>query len=514
MNVVPEWTKAGYWSLGRDPLGMQATSVRIYRTLVPGLTNVTNRLRYYSFYCWVVALFAEMRHADDDRQWRIFIRRAEALYALACQAINPHSSEGLAGSEWARKYWDSFEGRDIDLRPHTDSPGDKGQYLMARRGNFGQFYVRSMLEVRLLHPSSGVPIVTDDRGQALAGAFASAVGDATIARLARAIDKGTLSKSDLLSIGEAVHPSAIRAGTTEMKLLRDFLWAQEPDASGDTTRRTSAWLLLDFANKGVSVWDERSVRRALYQRVLPDGSAYPGRGRVIDRWRAYQANELCHIALEAWLNRIAAALLDEPVPPAQVLADIVASSLPAGVRRISFAKWAREVSSASAEVEEGLSAVVTQALQRPADTAKNSDVLLSAAKLLAALWQKWGDGAHGVREEVAAFSVHGGSSLAGVLATLAEQKDAPVSAALAATLRRHIIEAHLAIAARKLASGTFTYRFLLEDGLLSDGWVAPYAYTNPRLSNLAQFLLDAKLVDGDGALTQTGLKYLNAHQPA
>lgn len=514
MNVVPEWTKAGYWSLGRDPLGMQATSVRVYRTLVPGLTNVTNRLRYYSFYCWVVALFAEIRHADDDKQWRIFIRRAEALYALACEAIKPRTSEGLAGSEWARKYWDSFEGRDVDLRPHTDSPGEKGQYLMARRGNFGQFYVRSMLEVRLLHPTSGVPIVSEDRGQALADAFASAVSDGVTTRLAHAIDRGTLSKGDLLAIGEAVHPSAIHAGTTEMRLLRDFLWAQKPDASGDTTRRTSAWLLLDLANKGVSIWDERSVRRAFYQRVLPDGKAYSGRGHVIDRWRAYQANELCHIALEAWLNRIAAALLDEPVPPAKLLADIVASSLPASVRKMPFAKWALEVSSASKEVEEDLSAAITQALQRPNDTARSSDVLLSAAKLLAVLWQKWADGAHGVREEVAVFSVHGGSSLAGVLATLTEQKDAAAGTALAATLRRHIIEGHLAIAARKLASGTFTYRFLLEDGVLSDGWIAPYAYTNPRLSNLAQFLLDAKFVDGDGTLTQTGLKYLNAHQPA
>src|SRR3954462_7171210 len=92
-ELLPGWTKPGKWSLGRDPLGMQATSVRIYRTLIPGLTNVTNRLRYYSYYCWVVALFAETRHADDLKQWRIFIRRAEALYALACEALKPGSNE-------------------------------------------------------------------------------------------------------------------------------------------------------------------------------------------------------------------------------------------------------------------------------------------------------------------------------------------------------------------------------------------------------------------------------------
>lgn len=515
MLVAPEWTKAGQESRGRDPLGIQATSVRMYRTLIPGLTNVTNRLRYYSYYCWVVALFAETRHADDLKQWRIFIRRAEALYALACEALRPGSTERLAGIDWARKYWASLDGgREIDLRPYTDSPGESGQYLQAKGGNFGQFYVRSMLEVRLLHPFKRIPIVSADRGHALAEAFVAAIGDSIARRLALAIDRGTLSRADLLAIGEAVHPSAIHGGSAEMRLLRDFLWAEQPDASGDTTRRTSTWLLLDLANRGVPINEEYLVRRAFYQRVLPDGKAYPARGHVIDRWRAYQANELCHIALEAWLNRIAAGLLTEPVALETLFDDIMASALPAAVQKAPFAKWAATACAQSPTIEEELGAALVQALQRPDKSASKPEVLLSAAKLLAALWTRWADGANGVRDEVARFVVHGGGSLAGVLATLSEHKDSATSQALGSTLRRHIIEGHLSIAARKLATGKFTYRFLLEDGLLSEGWVAPYGYTNPRLGNLAQFLLDAKLVTADGALTPTGRRYHDAHQPA
>ncbi|MGH9808275.1 MAG: hypothetical protein ACRD9W_13625, partial [Terriglobia bacterium] len=435
---------------------MQATSVRIYRTLIPGLTNVTNRLRYYSYYCWVVGLFAETRHADDIKQWRIFVRRAEAIYALACEALKPGSTERLAGIEWARKYWASLEGSDIDVRPYTDSPGESGQYLKAKGGNFGQFYVRSMLEVRLLHPSSRIPIVSADRGQALADAFAAAIGPDTRKRLAHAIDRGRLSKADLLAIGDAVHPSAIHAGTTEMRLLRDFLWAEQPDASGDATRRTSAWLLLDLAHRGVSIEDEPAVRRAFYQRILPNGMKYPVRGRVIDRWRAYQANELCHIALEAWLNRVAAALLSEAAPPDKLLTEVITSALSAAVRKTPFAKWAISVSGESAEIEEELSLTIRQALQRPEENAGKREILLSAAKLLAVLWRRWIDGVEGVRDEVASFSVHGGSSLAGVLMTLSNHKDSATSEALAATMRRHIIEGHLAIAARKLTTGTFT----------------------------------------------------------
>ena len=43
----PLWTTMGSWTVGLDPLGLQSTSITIYQTLVPSVTNITNRLRYY-----------------------------------------------------------------------------------------------------------------------------------------------------------------------------------------------------------------------------------------------------------------------------------------------------------------------------------------------------------------------------------------------------------------------------------------------------------------------------------
>ena len=37
----PYWTKTGSWTMGLDPLGLQATSIRIYQSLVPNITNIT-----------------------------------------------------------------------------------------------------------------------------------------------------------------------------------------------------------------------------------------------------------------------------------------------------------------------------------------------------------------------------------------------------------------------------------------------------------------------------------------
>jgi hypothetical protein len=75
----------------------------MYRNLVPGLTNVTNRLRYYSFYCWVIDRYEATEHSGNDSKWHTFIRQAEVLYALACNLADTKTADGLAGNIWAWK---------------------------------------------------------------------------------------------------------------------------------------------------------------------------------------------------------------------------------------------------------------------------------------------------------------------------------------------------------------------------------------------------------------------------
>jgi hypothetical protein len=387
---------------------------------------------------------------------------------------------------------------------------------MAKRGNFGQFYVASMLEVKLLDNSGRIPIVAKD-GQDLADAFATAIGEQVARQLATAVNSGKLSKVDLQIIGKAVHPSRLSRNSREMRLLRDFLWPKSLDVPGSKARRASAWLLLDLARKGVHIFDETALRRAFYQRALPNGKPYEPEGRIIDRWRAFHANELCHIALEALLNAIATALLRqvEGVNPSKLVGDLVKSAIPAKERKIPWTEWAIAVTDGAPDAEDALSRDVLDGLKRYKEYAEDPKVLLAAAKLLGVLWDKWSTGAQHVRDEVALFSVRSSTSLAGVLSTLKDASSSTVSEALEAVVRRHVIAEHLVIAGLKLALfGKYTYRFVLEDGALSNGWVAEYGYTNPRLGNLATFLVDAKLVDLNNGVTATGLRLLNDYRPA
>ena len=53
----PQWTTK-VEKRGLDPLGMQTTSVALYQQLVPGISNVTLRMRYYGLYAWLAWRYA------------------------------------------------------------------------------------------------------------------------------------------------------------------------------------------------------------------------------------------------------------------------------------------------------------------------------------------------------------------------------------------------------------------------------------------------------------------------
>jgi hypothetical protein len=513
---MPEWNKRGHESLGRDPLGIQATSIAIYRRLVPGLTNVTNRLRYYSYYCWVVRDYEQRVHSDDPARWQRHIRRAEALYAIASEVDTPNQTNNLAGVDWARSYLAENPTGRIDLATHTDFPANgPRQYLQAKRGNFGQFYVASMFDVGFLEEPGRIPLVTRGRGVSLAAAFAEAVGPEIEAALARAITTGNVSRQSVAAIGKAVHPSAINPGTAEMQQLRAFALATTPDRDGSTARLSTAWLLLDLLRRGVDIDDTHGLRRALYHRVLPDDQPYTIGGSTIDAWRAYQANELCHIALEAWLNAMAQRIGDatDGVAPHSLIAGLLESALDEDSRSANWAAWAELCAGKGMEHEEECSTRVHEAIVRPPE-APDPDVLRAAAELLAILWSKFRLGQHGVRATIKLRARGGGRSLDSVFDSLDARCEATTADALGRAIYDSIVIQHLEIAGVKLTlSGTFTYRFGVCDGKLHDGIVAKYEYTTPRLPNLARFLSDARLRMAE-KVTKAGEKFLNAHQPA
>ena len=69
-------------SVGLNPLGIRTASEQLFTTLLPGLNVVTLRIRYYSFYCWLLKRFFAQRSHANLVEFRRHLRLSELLMAL------------------------------------------------------------------------------------------------------------------------------------------------------------------------------------------------------------------------------------------------------------------------------------------------------------------------------------------------------------------------------------------------------------------------------------------------
>jgi hypothetical protein len=147
LMAVPEWTQVRQKS-GLDPLGLQAASVRLYQALLPGISNVTLRTRYYGLYAWLSEQYAKRNHDADPESWKRTVRRAEALYVLTAARANlegEHQETGVAGVLWAQRRLAQHGGGAIDFAAHADPGADSTPYLQ-KNGTLSHQIIRALVE--------------------------------------------------------------------------------------------------------------------------------------------------------------------------------------------------------------------------------------------------------------------------------------------------------------------------------------------------------------------------------
>ena len=87
---------------------MRAVQGNIVGYLLPGITTITPRARYYAFYSWLLAEYGQSH--PRGMSLAAFIKRREQIFVLAnlawsaCAADNPHEG-GLLGSDELNKHW-------------------------------------------------------------------------------------------------------------------------------------------------------------------------------------------------------------------------------------------------------------------------------------------------------------------------------------------------------------------------------------------------------------------------
>lgn len=515
--AVPQWTRLSK-KRGVDPLGMQNSSVRIYQRLLPGISNVTLRIRYYGLYVWLADRYARDIGDTNQTTWQRCIRRAEALYALIAHVKG--GERGVGGAEWAEKRLSTAGERKLDFRDDTE-PGSDTHYLQNPWGVFGQAYESQLFAIGLLShvPEHEIATPAPGDGDALAQAFAASVGEMGELFL-RTLDRGWTSRKDLEAMS-LMAPSSIASGKErdcyQALLLRSTAEANSPDVE----RRRTLQLIIHWAAAAGRTPSSDDLRWSMYSGCLDDGHSwvlpdYLEAHRL--RWSVYQANEIAHIALEILLKGLLNQLEAYPAgcPLEQLIAEVVSKvgacfkTAPDDWR--SFVEAQRLASDASSTTDANSEWMLTRASWMRANQHGMSDAeqCAAAVRVLAVVQKRMASRKVELAAELSDLDPQGFHSLLTELAFLEQNAETRFEVLLHRLFLERVVRRHLWVAMRKLQyHGDYTFLIDTDDGLVRKRGDHGPVWTGPRLGNAIAFLNDVGLLGAKGA-TQRGRRALGS----
>lgn len=534
------WVKPAHPITGLDHLGSVAPCIAIYSTLLPGITNVTDRARYYSFYPWFLWKYTQAGEPIESSRFHELYRRADCLFTLVAENhaetvggdASPHGSRMVGRDTLVPALRELVAGKSLRLSDFATQDEHGKRYFKNRLGGLGQYYLGTLEDLGILAGRSGDFVQYDkDIGAEIARRFDVGIPGKLFWDT---ICKDSVTTKVLAQLAPLC-PCQLSRNTAEHAWLKDLFFGNLGDDPTSRHRRSrSLALILDLTLKIQSdpntAIDPAVFRDACYTGSLPDGTPWDAPSSLLpirDEWRIYERNELLSVGCQALLTAFVRAL--DLMPKAPASASEVARFLlgaPA-LSRLAKKAWPQFV------------AEYSKALPALTDHAHNDHEIAVARRLFEV------DVQGGATKELAAtianvlqlFAIlairantieHGPygalpittSTLADYPINLitfgqAEQgwKSLSVAGVVDWLLSEWVCETHLRIALRKLRFERLdTFRFYPTDDGFKAREVPGFDYSNPRVRQAIQILRDLSALEADAGgrmqITAVGRQYM------
>ncbi|RUT78952.1 hypothetical protein [Ancylomarina longa] len=513
----PFWAENSGFMTGRDPLGVQNSSITTYGRLLPGMTNLTLRLRYYGLYLWLLNMYGKdstLRHEGTLNEHYNFIRRAELIVAFIMREKFPDELS-IVGSDFTAKHQEDLIMKgfyNIHLGADKNKDTVKGSvYWDYPSGALGQYYAGSLIALNLIEIESKFFIVYQE-GLQLANAFASGISLEKQNRFLQIIKTGRLTEDDINFLSD-FSINNIKVDSEEWSCYNSVLLNKDGreinDINGHHTslRKETIGLYLKYISTKTGAYEERSFITSQYKLNLlqKEGDASFG-------WYYYYVNEAFHIALETIFWSILIHLDGNDQEVVKFIKDISQIVIVDSIKNFSvtvdqtvFDVWCNNETKDLVELLDELEQVVKSPV--------NSEIaIVMAFKLMFVIYEINEKRIDELEEFEKKYKVWGqkGRVTENLNVYMRQSLDMSFELFIEETIKK-LINDHVNTAYRKMGNGESNLlKFIIEDGVISHVQTMKPRHTSPRLKTVSNFMQDLFMIDKENNLTVKGMELLES----
>lgn len=509
----PFWAKSADFVRGRDPLGIQNSSISVYSILLPGMTNLTLRLRYYGFYLWLLDEYHQLPPDNSFKQnvrgQYNFIRRAELI--LSYFMVNKFPTEqSVAGSNFAFKYMNELENESFyNIALGADKlPGTiKGSvYWDYTSGAFGQYYVGSLMALQLIDAKTEGYFERTEKGTILAKAYRDSIKNSeAIPLFLNRINEGKLYQKDLEYLMDFALNKEIK-NTTEEAFYLNMLLDNDGEKFKNTNgilsfqRKETIVLFLKYLSKNTAKDAWKDFPLSMYTSFFTKQTT----NDASSGWYYYYLNELVHHSLEAIFWGMLTLIEEKEQTIGDLIENIKKSILQFesqnfdDLENLALDQVLDTITSYDTNTSEYIS-YINENIKEQNAVAGLSDGIV----LLLKLYSDSQTTITNIEEYATNFALldKNGNALS-IFKNLVETNKQVKFPEFIENIVKGLLNDHTAIAYRKMGNGEKNLlKFILEDNYLIHIETMNPNFTSPRIKTLYNFLIDLGLLSKDGILS-------------
>lgn len=512
----PFWAENSGFITGRDPLGIQNSSITTYARLLPGMTNLTLRLRYYGFYMWIIREFYKKHEGSTDfthREHYNFIRRGELILAFLMERNAPNE-KSIIGSDFTGNHLDEVDNKGyFDIHLGADKLKDtvKGSvYWDFRSGALGQYYAGALSNLELIN-TDGQFFQLEKRGEELANAFSESINETAQRKFLEIIESGRLTEDDIQQL-DTFRINNISPLSSEWEFYIEMLSNKDGDGFQDSQgvstfmRKETIKLLLDYYKQQGYTNDDRAF--ILHQFNLNNQSLSSG---ASFGWYYYYLNEAFHIAAEGVFWSLLVELDGRPKEVEGFIDNLVNPVLIIAENELNI-KASKNLLDVILSVEnKAIPELLNDIHQLHKKIDNTSVVLLRSLELMMSIYRLINDLQNQILDFEKKYKIilQKGRVSENMKVFIDDAIEYDFGFFIRNTVRK-IMNDHVNTAYRKMGNGESNLlKFMIEDGIISHIQTMAPRHTSPRLRAVSNFLHDLSLIDSKNKLTNHGISLLN-----